>query len=362
MTAVALTGAHGFLGWHVRCALLELRIESRPIAVGGAFDEAQAVAAIDGSSRLIHIAGVNRGSDEEVRGGNLVFARQLAGALLAAAAPPEVVVFANSVQATGDSVYGVAKAEAADIVRRAAESVGSRFEDRLLPNLFGEHGAPHYNSVVATFCHLLATGGEPTVMADRELALLHAQDAAELLIGTAASVDDRVTRATVTEVLGRLSGIAALYRSGEIPDIAAPFDRDLFNTYRSFSFPAGGPFGLTAHTDARGSFFELVRAGGGESQASFSTTAPGISRGDHFHRRKVERFAVVEGDGAISMRRLFTTDVLRFEVSGERPVAIDMPTMWSHKIENSGTRTLVTSFWANELYRPDHPDTTPEAV
>jgi nucleoside-diphosphate-sugar epimerase len=289
MTAVALTGAHGFLGWHLRSALLGHGVASRPIAVGEAFVEADASAAIDGSSRLVHVAGVNRGTDEEVREGNLLFARQLAAALQTAVTPPEVVVFANSVQATDDSVYGVAKAGAADIVRRAAESVGARFEDRLLPNLFGEHGAPFYNSVVATFSQLLATGGEPNIVADRELALLHAQDAADLLIG-------------------------------------------------------------------------CVRAGGGESQASFSTTAPGISRGDHFHRRKVERFAVVEGDAVISMRRLFTAEVLRFEVSGEHPVAIDMPTMWSHRIENSGDRTLVTSFWANELFRPEHPDTTPEAV
>lgn len=362
MTAVALTGAHGFLGWHVRGALLERGVGSRPVAVGDAWSEAEAVAAIDGAQRLIHAAGVNRGSDEEVREGNLRFARQVAGALRAAEAPPAVVVFANSVQATGDSVYGRAKAEAADILREAAESRGLRFEDRLLPNLFGEHGVPFYNSVVATFSHLLATGGTPAVQTDRELELLHAQDAADLLVGATTTADALLTRATVSEVLAKLTSIADLYRGGEIPDIARPFDRDLFNTYRSFSFPAGGPFPLRANTDARGSFFELVRAGGGESQASFSTTAPGISRGDHFHRRKVERFAVVEGDAVISMRRLFSREVLRFEVSGERPVAIDMPTLWPHKIENTGERTLVTSFWANELFRPESPDTIAEAV
>ncbi|MBO1737393.1 NAD-dependent epimerase/dehydratase family protein [Leifsonia sp. TF02-11] len=362
MTGVALTGARGFLGWHVRCALRERGVESLPIPVGDDFSQADTIAAVDGSSRLIHLAGVNRGTDHEVQEGNLRFARQVAEALRAAADPPEVVVFANSVQATGDSVYGDAKARAAEILREAAEARGVRFEDHLLPNLFGEHGRPFYNSVVATFSHLLATGGTPEIAIDRELDLLHAQDAADLLIGSTASVDDRVTQATVGDVLKKLSDIAARYRSGEIPDIAASFDRDLFNTYRSFSFPVQGPFELRANSDARGSFFELIRCGGGESQSSFSTTAPGISRGDHFHRRKVERFAVVEGAGVISMRRLFTDEVLRFEVSGARPMAIDMPTLWSHKIENIGEQTLVTSFWANELFRPDSPDTIAEAV
>ncbi|TDQ02863.1 MULTISPECIES: polysaccharide biosynthesis C-terminal domain-containing protein [unclassified Leifsonia] len=362
MTAVVLTGARGFLGWHVRCALRAKGSDSRPMAVGDGFDLISATEALEGADRFIHIAGVNRGSDEEVAQGNLRFARQAAEALRAATTPPSTVVFANSTQALGDSVYGSAKARAGEILRAAADAVGADYEDVLLPNLFGEHGVPFYNSVVATFSHLLATGGAPTIQTDRELDLLHAQDAAELLIGTVASVDERVTRASVSAVLAKLTEISGLYRSGEIPDIGRAFDRDLFNTYRSFSFPVDGPFELRANADQRGSFFELIRAGGGESQASFSTTVPGVTRGDHFHRRKVERFAVVEGDAVISMRRLFTTEILRFPVSGSHPVAIDMPTLWSHNIENTGKTTLVTSFWANELFRPESPDTIAEAV
>lgn len=358
---VALTGATGFLGWHVRCALHAYGLTTRPISVGDRFDGRAAGEAIDGSTKLIHCAGVNRGTDDEVREGNLRFAEQIATVIRSADNPPQSVVFANSVQASGNSVYGNAKARAAHVLRDAADSVGAEFSDVMLPNLFGEHGLPFYNSVVATFCHLLSSGGSPTIEVDRELELLHAQDAADLLV-CGENTPIETTKATVSQVLKKLTHISTLYRSGEIPDIAQSFDRNLFNTYRSFSFASQPAFDLSPRADARGSFFEVIRSRGGESQASFSTTVPGVSRGDHFHRRKVERFTVIQGKGCISMRRLFSSEVLRFAVTGSKPVAIDMPTLWSHKIENDGEETLLTSFWANELFRPEQPDTVPEAV
>ena len=364
MVKVALTGANGFLGWHTRAALHEADASIHTIAVGDAFDLDAAARAVSGSSRLVHIAGANRGTDEEVRDGNVRFAAQLAEAIRQAAVPPTVVVFANSTQSCNRSVYGESKAEAARTLAAAATAVGAEFENVLLPNLFGEHGRPFYNAVTATFSHLLAGGETPTVQDDKELTLLHAQDAADVLIGNVQSTDLRglEVRETVVGLLGRLSDMAALYRRGEIPDVAAKFDRDLFNTFRSYTFPAQAPVRLTRHADARGSFFEIVQSHGGSGQSSFSTTQPGISRGDHFHRRKIERFTVLAGAATISLRKLFTDDVVEFEVTGDKPVAVDMPTMWSHKITNTGTDVLYTSFWSNDIFDPKAPDTISEAV
>jgi UDP-2-acetamido-2,6-beta-L-arabino-hexul-4-ose reductase len=166
----------------------------------------------------------------------------------------------------------------------------------------------------------------------------------------------------VSELLRRLTTMSDVYRGGEIPDVAAAFDRDLFNTYRSFTFPNQAPVRLTRHADARGSFFEIIRSHGGPGQSSFSTTEPGISRGDHYHRRKIERFTVLSGTATIALRRLFTAEVIQFEVTGDAPVAVDMPTMWSHKITNTGSDTLYTSFWTNDIFDPGSPDTIAEAV
>lgn len=361
---VALTGARGFLGWHLRAALRELNTPAVLIPVGADFDAQQASEAMAGCSRVIHLAGVNRGTDAEIDEGNVLFARQFAEALLAAKVPPTTVVFANSIQADNGTVYGEAKARASEIVEQAAAQVGAQYADVRLPNLFGEHGRPFYNSVTATFCHLLATGGNPTVATDAELTLLHAQDAADLLVG-ATSPDDLeklVHRETVSGLLVRLANIAKVYRSGEIPDVADPFERNLFNTFRSFTVGAWLPPTSTRHTDARGAFFEVVRSHGGTGQASFSTTVPGVARGDHFHRRKIERFTVVQGSARISLRRLFDDDVISFDVTGGEPVSVDMPTMWAHNITNTGADVLYTHFWTNDIFDPSNPDTIAEVV
>jgi len=362
VTRAATTGGDGFLGWHTQCALREAGTACADIPVGDFFDPEQALAAVDGADRFIHLAGVNRGSDEEVADGNRLFAEQMATTLRRASRPPSVVVYANSIQASLDNTYGRAKAAAADVLRAAAADVGAQFVDVRFPNLFGEHGRPFYNSVTATFCHLLAQGGSPQVVDDKELTLLHAQDAADVLIG---AVDpDRMGslawQETVSGLAGRLGRMAEAYRAGEIPDVSVKPDRDLFNTYRSYAPVAG--IGLAAHADARGAFVEIVRARGGQGQTSFSTTVPGVTRGDHFHRRKIERFVVLSGQAVIRLRRVGTDDVVCLPVSGDEPVAVDMPTMWAHNITNVGQEPLYTAFWADELFDPARPDTIAERV
>lgn len=363
---VALTGAHGFLGLHTSTLIHSVGGTSEAVGLGESFNADAARISVNGSDRLIHLAGVNRGSDADVRDGNLGFAKQLAEVIGSVETPPAEVVYANSIQAGNASVYGEAKREAADILRVAAESVGAKFTDVLLPNLFGEHGRPNYNSVVATFCAMLQAGELPEVKDDKELVLLHAQDAAEVLLGTIdpGEMTYLATSSKVSEVLSQLKDMAETYRSGEIPSIGNKFDLNLFNTYRSFRLaqPEDLPFALDRRADARGSFFEVCRSHGGAGQTSFSTTHPGITRGQHFHRRKVERFVVLSGRAQISMRRLFSDEVLVFNVDGVTPQAIDMPTLWTHNITNTGDSELLTMFWTNDIFDPANPDTFAEEV
>ena len=364
MARYVMTGGHGFLGLHTRAALYEQGHEVRLIPVGEGFDASQARAALDGADQLLHLAGVNRGTDSEVADGNRLFSQQVSDVLLEVDRAPARVVFANSVQATNGSVYGEAKSAAGERLARAAASRGAGYEDVRLPNLFGEFGRPFYNAVTATFCHLIAAGEEPQVHQDRELTLLHAQNAADVLIGSTpvSNMADLEVNETVGGLARRLTAMARVYERTEIPDLASPFDRDLFNTYRSYLYPGGLPLGITRHADARGSFFEIVRAHGGSGQTSFSTTAPGVTRGDHYHRRKVERFTVLAGEAEISLRKLGTSDVHTFRVNGETPVSVDMPTLVSHNITNVGDSTLYTAFWTNDIFDPKNPDTIPEVV
>lgn len=356
---LVLTGANGFLGWHVRVLARALRMPEPVLVDRQMLTQPERLAGVlNGADRIVHIAGVNRGEPDEVAAGNVTLAGQLAAGLRACGTPPKTVVFANSIQSGNGTPYGEGKATAAALLGETTRWSGSDFADVLLPNLFGEHGRPHYNSVIATFCRLLADGGEPQVSGDRELELLHVTDAAGLLLGTAS--DRPAVRRTVTELATQLTDFATVYRRAELPDLAGRFDVRLFNTYRSHLTPT--PFALTRHTDPRGRLVETVKVHGGGGQTFCSTTVPGVTRGQHFHMAKVERFVVVSGEAEIQLRRVLHDEVLTFRVSGNEPVVVDMPAMWAHNITNVGPGELTTLFWSNDLFDPTHPDTYAESV
>ncbi|SCG60898.1 NAD-dependent epimerase/dehydratase family protein [Micromonospora halophytica] len=363
MLRLAVTGAGGFLGWHVRVLIRALGWPE-PIVISRAdLADADTVAArIDGLDRVLHLAGVNRGEPADVAAGNVELAAALARGLRRCAAPPAAVVFANSVQAGNGTPYGDSKAVAAATLA----NVGLDLVDLRLPNLYGEHGRPYYNSVVATFCRQLAEGVRPEVHEDRELTLVHATDAAAALVAAPAAGPWDATmpglRTGVRELAARLSGYAAVYDAGEIPPLTDRHAVRLFNTYRSHRFPTRRPSSLPRHADRRGELVEAVRAHGGQGQTFCSRTRPGVTRGEHFHLAKVERFVVLKGSAEISLRRIGHGDVVRFTVTGDRPVAVDMPTMWAHNITNTGSDDLLTLFWTNELFDPTRADTWPEPV
>lgn len=359
---IVVTGAEGFLGWHTR---LRLRAyTTHDVMAVGRETWGRLPELVVGADAVLHLAGVNRGPEAEVADGNQRLARDLAQALGSAGSGIRVV-YANSVQAGNGTPYGSGKAEAATILRDAATALGGTFVDVLLPNIFGEHGRPKYNSFVATFAHAVTRGEVPQVV-DREVELLHVQGAAQALIdaldGPTRQETPSGVPATVAGVLATFQEFDSLYRTGDVPPLADDFQRDLFNTLRAASFVERTPLVLTPRADHRGRLVEVVRAHGGEGQTFVSSTKPGITRGEHFHLRKVERFVVVGGHARISLRRVFSSEVLSFDVSGEEPVAIDMPIGWAHNITNTGDAELTTLFWTSELFDPDDPDTFPEPV
>lgn len=359
---IVLTGAAGFLGWHTRARLSALT-DHEVVAVDR--DEwARLVDYIDGVDAILHLAGVNRGTDDEVERGNIDLARDVADAVRATGVRARIV-YANSIQTGNGTPYGNSKAAAADILASLADNLGVHFVDVQLPNLFGEHGRPDYNSFVATFVHAVINGETPTI-ADKEVSLLHAQGAAQVFIDaldtTEAVVGPQGTLTSVKGVYDTFRDFNALYSTGDIPPLLTDLDVDLFNTLRAAKFPAHYPIALRPRSDDRGRLVEVVRAHGGQGQTFISTTKPGITRGEHFHLRKVERFVVVGGAARISLRKVFTDEVISFDVTGDAPVVVDMPTMWVHNITNTGSGELTTLFWTHELFDPQAPDTYPEAV
>lgn len=364
---VAVTGGYGFLGWHTACRLRALH-GAHVVRLGREdfADRERLAQGLAGVDAVLHVAGVNRAeSDEAVEEGNVRLAETL-GTALASLSRPVDVVYANSVQALLDNPYGRGKARAAEVLGGVVVGAGGTFADLLLPNLFGEHGRPGYNSFVATFAHEVAAGRAPSVTGDREIEVLHAQDAAATLIG-ALGTD---MRKTVPGELIRIGQVLELFHEfhslywdrGEVPDISTPMRRNLFNTYRAATFPDMWPIVPQVHSDNRGDLFETVRAHGGTGMAFMSTTLPGQKRGEHYHLHKVERFFVVKGEAEIELRRLLHDDVVTFRLSGDKPSFIDMPTLWVHNIRNVGDTELVTMFWADQLLDMNNPDQFPETI
>lgn len=366
MRTIGITGAGGMLGFHLRAAL-HARKELDVVPIGGAaFDDEPALRSlIARCDTLVHLAYLIVGSDEDILARNRAVAERLTAAIDLGGKSVHLL-FASSTHIERDTAYGASKRACDAHFARWAEARGHTFTSLVLPHVFGEGGRPFHNSVVATFAHQLARGERPAITADGMLELLHAQAAAGEVwkaIETKAigsiRVEGRAMR--VSALLDLLSGIDRDYRDLLIPDFRDPLHLDLFNTYRAHLFPSFYPAKLTLRQDARGSLFEAVKTRHG-GQAFLSTTKPGITRGNHYHLRKLERFCVVKGRASIRIRRLFSDEVVDFEVSGDEPAVVDIPTLHTHNITNIAEDELLTLFWAHELFDPETPDTFSEPV
>lgn len=367
MTTIGVTGAAGFLGWHMRCRLFTFGWDWVEADRSTFADPAALDAFVSKSDVVVHIAGVNRAStDDEITSGNMGLAQALVDARARTGASFDVV-YANSVKAADPGPYGESKAGAAELLGADARAADNRFVDIRFPHLFGEFGKPFYNSAVTTFAHQLANGEESQVN-DGQLELLQAQDAAQVIMDAITDEADGELRPKgrsigvpeVYEVMTRLADYGKT-TGGTFPLLADEFEQRLFNTIRSQMWPAAYPMPLVRHADHRGAFFEVVRAWG-QGQTSISTTVPGVIRGEHYHLDKIERFVVVGGEAMIRVRRLFTDETHEFPVRGDEPVVIDMPPLCTHDITNTGEGELITLFWSHDHFDPANGDTYPLPV
>ena len=363
---VGITGANGQLGYYTRVRLsYHHGMDVRPADRNTFADPAALDDFVSECDVIVHLAGINRGSDEEVVDGNRALATALASAVQRAGKARRIV-YSSSIQRDRDNVYGSAKAAVSDILRGTAELTGGSLLELILPNLFGEFTRPHYNSFVGTFAALLAQGQEPQVNASAPVSLLHYQDAADAIAAGVSGVDSAQVRppahqTSVGEVDRLLRAMLDDYKLGIVPDLRDRFHLQVFNTLRSYLYPQMYPFALERKQDNRGSLFEVVKERNG-GQVFYSSTLPGVTRGNHFHFDKVERFLVVSGQGRIAIRKVLTGEVHHFDVSGDTPCFVDMPTLHTHNITNTGPGELLTLFWSHDIFDPARPDTYMEPV
>jgi UDP-2-acetamido-2,6-beta-L-arabino-hexul-4-ose reductase len=372
MVNVGITGQAGFIGTHLYNTLGLYPGEFERIPFEDEFfqDEETLKNFVSRCDVIVHLAAVNRHHDPQmIYDTNIRLVKQLISSMETTGSVPHIL-FSSSSQEERDNLYGKSKKEGRELLANWARRNKGKFTGMIIPNVFGPFGNPYYNSVIATFSHQLTHGEEPKIEVDSRIRLIHVGELTDLIIR---SVHDQsnepefkvlhTSESSISEILEMLQHYKSEYfEKGIIPAARNRFELNLFNTFRSYiNHSKHNPVRLAPHADYRGSFTEVIRLGQG-GQVSFSVTRPGITRGNHFHTRKIERFAVIKGTARIQLRRIGTNEILNFNLAGDAPSFVDMPVWYTHNITNTGDDELYTIFWTNEFYDPKDPDTFFEEV
>ncbi len=367
---IGITGLAGFVGTHLRDRLSrEKDIEVLPFEDSFYDNPAAFIDFCKQADVVVHLAGVNRHEPQVVYQKNIELMEKLLAFVDTAGTKP-YILFSSSTQIERDNEYGRGKKQAMELLEAWSKKNNAPAVSMVVPNVFGDGGRPFYNSVVATFCHQLTHGQTPTIQQDGAMKLIYINDLVEDIYrliqsppqGYAVELLQPRAEAKVSEILAWLNQCKdAYYSSGMVPAIKSDFYRDLYNTFLTYMDAADWERNLKLNTDDRGTFVEVFKLEAG-GQVSFSTTKPGITRGNHYHIRKNEKFCVVSGKASIKLRRIGTDKVIEYIVSGDKPSWVEMPIYYTHNITNVGQSELVTLFWINEHFNPNDPDTFFEKV
>lgn len=372
MKKIGITGQAGFVGTHLYNAVGLFPDEFQRIDFCKEYfdDEVQLDYFVSQCDVIVHLAAMNRHTDPQlVYDTNIKLVQKLIQSLIKTNSKAHVL-FSSSTQEERDNLYGKSKKEGRELMINWEKQSGGKFTGMIIPNVFGPFGLPDYNSVVATFCHKLSHKEIPKIEVDGNMKLIYVGELVNEILKIIREERNNeelyishTSEFKVSEILALLERYKTKYQdNGEIPLIENNFELNLFNTFRCYMDIANYfPVKFIQHTDPRGSFVEVIRLGVG-GQVSFSTTVPGITRGNHYHTRKIERFAVIKGKALIQLRRIGTDKVLEFYLDGNEPAYVDMPIWYTHNIKNIGDEVLYTNFWINEFYDPNDPDTYFENV
>ena len=372
MKQIGITGQNGFVGYHLYQTINLFKDEFILIDFNRSFfeNDSDLDEFVSQCDVIVHLAALNRHNDPEViYEMNTGLVKKLVASLERTQSQAHVII-SSSTQEERDNLYGISKKEGRILLSDWANRAGGKFTGMVIPNVFGPFGNPFYNSVIATFCHQFSHNETPKIEVDGQLKLIYVGELVEEIIKAIRAEDNtheiqisHTAEAKVSEILALLQHYKEVYlEKGEFPVINGSFEHKLFNTYRCYIDIANYyPRKFTQHPDNRGAFVEIARIGI-PGQVSFSTTVPGITRGNHFHTRKIERFAVIKGKALIQLRRIGTNEVLDFYLNGNEPTYVDMPIWYTHNIKNIGDEDLYTIFWINEPYDSLDPDTYFEVV
>jgi UDP-2-acetamido-2,6-beta-L-arabino-hexul-4-ose reductase len=362
---ILVTGAKGFIGKNLIAELknrkytdvYEYDMDTEPSLLDEYCKDADFV---------FHLAGVNRPKEQsEFMEGNFGFTSTLLDTLKRNNNTCPIMI-SSSTQAELNNPYGKSKKAGEDLLLDYSKETGAKVLIYRFPNVFGKWCRPNYNSAVATFCHNVAHGlpitvNDPSVVMN----LVYIDDVVEELINALEGKENRrgdfcAVPVVHTITLGKIVDLIFSFKKSReersIPNMADEFTKKLYSTYLSYLAEDKFSYELKMNIDNRGSFTEFIKTPD-RGQVSVNISKPGITKGNHWHHTKNEKFLVVSGKGVIRFRKIESDEVVEYFVSGEKMEVIDIPTGYTHNIENLGDTDMVTIMWANEPFDPEKPDT-----
>ncbi|MCR4655885.1 MAG: capsular polysaccharide biosynthesis protein CapF [Lachnospiraceae bacterium] len=371
---ILVTGANGFIGKN-----LTAELENRGFGDILRYDVDTPKELLTEYTRkcdfIFHLAGVNRPKDtSEFMKGNFGFTEELLNALKANENRAPIIV-SSSIQASLNNPYGESKKAGEELLFRYSQDTGARVYVYRLPNVFGKWCRPNYNSVVATFCHNIAHGLEIKINDPKtRLELVYIDDVVNEFISTmltdtpnerSGSGIYHSVPVTHSICLSELADTIRSFRDQRtslfVPDQGNELYKKLYSTYLSYLPTDSFSYELNMHKDDRGSFTEFLKTAE-SGQVSVNVIKPGITKGNHWHHSKNEKFLVVKGEGLFRFRKHGAEEIIEYRVSGDPLKVVDIPTGYTHSIVNVGNDDMVVIIWANEVFDPKRPDTYFEEV
>ena len=367
---IGITGSSGFIGYHLKNTIKQIEDYKLISFEREFFDNDDFLDRfISSCDVIVHLAGLNRHENENlILKTNVDLAEKLSDSISRVNFKKKLV-YISSIHEDSKSPYGISKLKSRKILTDCSKKIGFNLSSLIVPNVFGPFCKPNYNSFIANFCDALISNKSPKIIIDDNIGLIYIKSLVSMIISefnTSPNLKKIIPsefNLKVSEVLEILNNFKKMYlEKGEIPNISENFRLNLFNTFRSYiDYPNFFPILYKDNIDNRGNFIEILRANS-LGQYSFSTTRPQITRGNHYHTRKIERFAVISGEAVIKMRKIGTEEIIEYELSGKSPSFVDIPLWYTHSIKNIGKENLLTLFWINEPYNDDDPDTFFENV
>ena len=368
---ILITGSSGFIGKNLISTLMEKFSDVNILR----YDITNSILDLRNNINLadfiFHLAGINRATSEnEFYEGNSDLTKMLCDFVEETKRNIPIVV-SSSIHALKESDYGKSKKMAEDYIFDYSERTGHKVNVYRLPNVFGKWCKPNYNSVIATFCYNISND-LPITINDRNhmMKVVYIDDVIGEFIKVFTGTENRISRfcevnSGYNTSLGNIVRLLHSFKdsriNGMIPNMADGFTKRLYSTYLSYFNHKDFSYVLKMNIDKRGSFTEFLKSKE-RGQVSINVSKPGVTKGNHWHHTKNEKFLVVSGEGVIRFRKIMSENIIEYFVTGDRLVVVDIPVGYTHNIENLGESDLVTIMWANEMFDPKNPDTIYEEV